>query len=84
MSSMLYAIGLQTRNSNVLCILCKKKKTNVTTVRAMLKHVYRRERPFLSGRNYSTSVSTGWPRHRENREFGSYFFQTGKTQGILL
>ena len=21
---------------------------------------------------------TGWPRHRENREFGSYFFQTGK------
>ena len=23
----------------------------------------------------------GWPRHRENREFGSYFFQTGKTQG---
>ena len=26
----------------------------------------------------------GWPRHRENREFGSYFFQTGKTQGILL
>ena len=32
-------------------------------------------------------VSAGWPRHRENREnreFGSYFFQTGKTQGILL
>ena len=30
---------------------------------------------------------TGWPRHRENREnreFGSYFFQTGKTQGILF
>ena len=30
---------------------------------------------------------SGWPRHRENREnreFGSYFFQTGKTQGILL
>ena len=30
---------------------------------------------------------TGWPRpreNRENREFGSYFFQTGKTQGILL
>ena len=27
---------------------------------------------------------TGWPRHRENREFDSYFFQTGKTQGILL
>ena len=29
----------------------------------------------------------GWPRHRENREnreFGSYFFQTGRTQGILL
>ena len=25
---------------------------------------------------------SGWPRHRENREFGSYFFQTGKTQGI--
>ena len=23
----------------------------------------------------------GWPRHRE---FGSYFFQTGKTQGILF
>ena len=30
------------------------------------------------------TVITGWPRHRENREFGSYFFQTGKTQGILL
>ena len=32
-------------------------------------------------------VRTGWPRHRENREnreFGSYFFQTGKTQGILF
>ena len=30
---------------------------------------------------------SGWPQHRENRgnrEFGSYFFQTGKTQGILL
>ena len=25
---------------------------------------------------------TGFPRHRENREFGSPFFQTGKTQGI--
>ena len=32
-----------------------------------------------------TNLATvGWPRHRENREFGSYFFQTGKTQGILL
>ena len=29
-------------------------------------------------------LKTGWPRHRENREFGSYFFQTGKTQGILF
>ena len=28
--------------------------------------------------------NAGWPRYRENREFGSYFFQTGKTQGILL
>ena len=28
--------------------------------------------------------NTGWPQHKENREFGSYFFQTGKTQGILL
>ena len=28
-----------------------------------------------------TEMYTGWPRHRE---FGSYFFQTGKTQGILL
>ena len=28
--------------------------------------------------------SAGWPRHKENREFGSYFFQTRKTQGILL
>ena len=25
---------------------------------------------------------TGLPRHRENREFESLFFQTGKTQGI--
>ena len=31
-----------------------------------------------------TEQYSGWPRHRENREFGSYFFQTGKTQGILL
>ena len=29
-------------------------------------------------------MTSGWPRHRENREFGSYFFQTGKIQGILL
>ena len=28
--------------------------------------------------------NTGWRRHRENREFSSYFFQTGKTQGILF
>ena len=27
---------------------------------------------------------TGWPWHRENREFGCKFFQTGKTQGIWL
>ena len=25
---------------------------------------------------------SGLPRHRENREFGCAFFQTGKTQGI--
>ena len=31
-----------------------------------------------------TNSYPGWPRHRENGEFGSYFFQTGKTQGILL
>ena len=36
----------------------------------------------FEGRNDVTL--SGWPRHRENREFGSYFFQTGKTQGILL
>ena len=47
-------------------------------------------RPLLFGRSgkrlpKSDSMgSSGWPRHRENREFGSYFFQTGKTQGILL
>ena len=34
---------------------------------------------FAHGQGYP-----GWPQHRENREFGSYFFQTGKTQGILL
>ena len=57
--SRLDAIGLQAQNSNVSCILCKKtEKTKVTTVRAMLKHVYRCERPILSRRNYSTSVST--------------------------
>ena len=32
----------------------------------------------------SIQGQSGWPRHRENREFGSYFFQTGKTQGILF
>ena len=32
----------------------------------------------------NTLTCAGWPRHRENRGFGSYFFQTGKTQGILL
>ena len=37
--------------------------------------------------NRLVRLCPGWPRHkenRENREFGSYFFQTGKTQGILL
>ena len=45
----------------------------------------------LSPSNHSNTfiveTCTGWPRHRENREnrkFGSYFFQTGKTQGILF
>ena len=36
---------------------------------------------------FSPYTHAGWPQHRENREnreFGSYFFQTGKTQGILL
>ena len=28
------------------------------------------------------SLTSRWPQHRKNREFGSYFFQTGKTQGI--
>ena len=27
-------------------------------------------------------AKTGWPQHREKREFGFYFFQTRKTQGI--
>ena len=39
------------------------------------------------GHNKTVFHLSGWPRHRENREkreFGSYFFQTGKTQGILL
>ena len=27
---------------------------------------------------------SGWPRHRDNREFGSYFFQTGKTQNFVV
>ena len=26
--------------------------------------------------------TTGWPRHRENREFGCSFFQTGKTRNL--
>ena len=37
--------------------------------------------------NLRAGNSSGWPQHRENREnreFDSYFFQTGKTQGILL
>ena len=29
-------------------------------------------------------TTPGWPRYRENRDFGSYFFQTWKTQGILF
>ena len=40
--------------------------------------------PNRSDLNFYVNQQTGWPRHRENREFGSYFFQTGKTQGILL
>ena len=32
----------------------------------------------------TSQKKAGWPWHRENREFGSYFFQTGKTQGILF
>ena len=30
------------------------------------------------------NLNAAWPRRRENREFGSYFFQTGKTQGIFV
>ena len=40
-----------------------------------------------NAKEISLYEKSGWPRHRENREnreFGSYFFQTGKTQGILL
>ena len=43
--------------------------------------------PFLFLSQTLIKIITGWPRHRENREnreFGSYFFQTGKTQGILF
>ena len=40
----------------------------------ILSHNYRPQRSCGQG-------NAGWPRHRENREFGSYFFQTGKTQG---
>ena len=29
------------------------------------------------------NLRTGWPRHRESREFGSYFFQTGENTGNL-
>ena len=51
----------------------------------MLKNVVTRKsscvKQVLSVR---TGAPTGWPRHRENGKFGSYFFQTGKTQGILL
>ena len=36
----------------------------------------------MAGGACVVDTTTGWPRHRENREFGSYFFQTGKTQGI--
>ena len=42
---------------------------------------------FLPPANIVCEGYAGWPRHRENREnreFDSYFFQTGKTQGILL
>ena len=38
----------------------------------------------LSTQNNFHSSTTGWPWHRENREFGCQFFQTGKTQGIWL
>ena len=36
----------------------------------------------LYGLSCKLIKSTGLPQHRENREFGSPFFQTGKTQGI--
>ena len=41
-------------------------------------------RPFVNSSQSVELPMPGWPRHRENWEFGSYFFQTGKTQGILF
>ena len=44
--------------------------------------------PSCASRNFSSIpvhplvTPAGWPRRRENREFGCLFFQTGKTQGI--
>ena len=32
---------------------------------------------------YDYGTGIGWPRHRDIREFGCSFFQTGKTQGIF-
>ena len=36
----------------------------------------------LLGNNCRFHGKSGWPRHKENGEFGYQFFQTGETQGI--
>ena len=53
---------------------------NRTAVSRILKE---KEKKLSTGESSKLAI-TGWPRLRENREFGSYFFQTGKTQGILF
>ena len=65
----------------IVCRVCRSSGSpwNVHQV-GRLFHTHFHVVPLCS----TVSTDAGWPRHRENREFDSYFFQTGKTQGILL
>ena len=65
-------------NPGPICAM-KKHSGNDATRSDHSCHVYR----FLTqNKHQPVDLCTGLPRHRENREFESPFFQTGKTQGI--
>ena len=66
----------------------KRESTEIALTLDILKHGKRFHATVSfdtdTGTYFYWHIAAGWPRNKENREFGSYFFQTGKTQGILL